>query len=234
MGAGYLQTGYYAGFFVAAALNYTVGAHFGWRAMFLCGLAPVGRRALHARQGARAGALERACRGGAGLARWSRSFGPRYLRRTHHGQLGPRSRSPSSGFGPARSTSLTAVGLLAEKAGFDEAGAARVVSLATAVLAAGTILGCIALPPLAERIGRRATLAVYFVIMLVTIPLAFGWAFYLEQRPRAVRRSAVRARVSVAAISRPSACGCPSNTRHRCVPPRSLSRPRSAASSAPE
>ena len=41
MGAGYLQTGYYAGFFLAATLNYTVGAHFGWRAMFLCGLAPV-------------------------------------------------------------------------------------------------------------------------------------------------------------------------------------------------
>src|ERR1700748_308990 len=40
-GAGYLQTGYYAGFFLAAALNYTVGAHYGWRAMFLCGLAPV-------------------------------------------------------------------------------------------------------------------------------------------------------------------------------------------------
>ena len=41
MGAGYLQTGYYTGFFLAAALNFTVGAHFGWRAMFLCGLAPV-------------------------------------------------------------------------------------------------------------------------------------------------------------------------------------------------
>ncbi len=41
MGAGYLQTGYYFGFFVAAALNVTVGAHYGWRAMFLCGLAPV-------------------------------------------------------------------------------------------------------------------------------------------------------------------------------------------------
>ena len=36
-GAGYLQTGYYAGFFLAAALNFTVGATFGWRAMFLCG-----------------------------------------------------------------------------------------------------------------------------------------------------------------------------------------------------
>jgi MFS family permease len=37
MGAGYLQTGYYAGFFLAAALNYTVGARYGWRAMFACG-----------------------------------------------------------------------------------------------------------------------------------------------------------------------------------------------------
>ena len=41
MGAGYLQTGYYFGFFVAAALNFTIGASFGWRAMFLCGLFPV-------------------------------------------------------------------------------------------------------------------------------------------------------------------------------------------------
>lgn len=41
MGAGYLQTGYYAGFFIAAALNYTIGATFGWRAMFLVGVVPV-------------------------------------------------------------------------------------------------------------------------------------------------------------------------------------------------
>src|SRR5260370_753964 len=41
MGAGYLQTGYYAGFFLASALNYTVATRYGWRAMFWCGLAPV-------------------------------------------------------------------------------------------------------------------------------------------------------------------------------------------------
>src|ERR1700756_2239721 len=41
MGAGYLQTGYYFGFFVASALDFQIGAHFGWRAMFLCGLSPV-------------------------------------------------------------------------------------------------------------------------------------------------------------------------------------------------
>lgn len=40
MGAGYLQTGYYFGFFIAALLNYTVGATYGWRVMFLCGLFP--------------------------------------------------------------------------------------------------------------------------------------------------------------------------------------------------
>src|SRR3984893_9717040 len=40
-GAGYLQTGYYAGFLLASALNYTVAAHYGWRAMFWCGLTPV-------------------------------------------------------------------------------------------------------------------------------------------------------------------------------------------------
>src|ERR1700759_5852927 len=41
MGAGYLQTGYYAGFFLAAALNYTIGAAFGWRARFIVRLFPV-------------------------------------------------------------------------------------------------------------------------------------------------------------------------------------------------
>ena len=30
MGAGYLQTGYYAGFFLASALNYAVAPHYGW------------------------------------------------------------------------------------------------------------------------------------------------------------------------------------------------------------
>src|SRR3974390_1713295 len=46
MGAGYLQTGYYTGFFLASALNYTVGAQYGWRAMFWSGLTPVSVAAM--------------------------------------------------------------------------------------------------------------------------------------------------------------------------------------------
>src|ERR1700693_3436244 len=41
VGARELQNGYYAGFFLASALNYTVAARYGWRAMFWCGLTPV-------------------------------------------------------------------------------------------------------------------------------------------------------------------------------------------------
>src|SRR5947209_8035680 len=40
MGAGYMHTGYYFGFFLAALANYFIGANFGWRWMFALGGAP--------------------------------------------------------------------------------------------------------------------------------------------------------------------------------------------------
>jgi MFS family permease len=53
------------------------------------------------------------------------------------------------------------------------------ISLGTMLLSVATILGCIALPYIAERIGRRATLAAYFACMMVSIAIGFGYAFYL-------------------------------------------------------
>ena len=40
MAAGYLHTGYYVGFFLAAIANYFIGSRYGWRAMFALGGAP--------------------------------------------------------------------------------------------------------------------------------------------------------------------------------------------------
>src|SRR5206468_5044436 len=40
MGAGYMHTGYYFGFFLAALANYFVGATYGWRWMFAVGGTP--------------------------------------------------------------------------------------------------------------------------------------------------------------------------------------------------
>ena len=56
---------------------------------------------------------------------------------------------------------------------------AKLASFGTAVLSIGTTLGCVAAPWLAERYGRRTTLAGYYIGMLIMIAAAFGWAFYL-------------------------------------------------------
>ena len=40
MGAGYMHTGYYFGFFLAALANYVIGVNFGWRWMFVLGGTP--------------------------------------------------------------------------------------------------------------------------------------------------------------------------------------------------
>jgi len=177
-GAGYLQTGYYAGFFVAAVLNATIGVHFGWRAMFLCGLAPVVVSIV---------TLLRVKE----PARWQLA----------HTEATPR-RSPLavilSGAYLQRTivnTALVAVAIiglwagavyeptavikLAIAAGYQLPKAQAMASYATGLLSIGTILGCLALPAVADRYGRRWTMAFFFAGMAITIAASFGWAFYL-------------------------------------------------------
>src|SRR5258706_15533287 len=164
MGAGYLQTGYYFGFFIAAALNYTVGARFGWRAMFLCGLSPVlvsllitlrvkepKRWKQRSDQG-----LDKRSAGGI--------FGPQYRKRTivNAALL----TVAIIGLWAGSVYEPTAIMTLAKKAGMSLAQASKMASIGTAILSVGTILGCLAVPGLAERLGRKKTLAVYFAGML--------------------------------------------------------------------
>jgi len=73
----------------------------------------------------------------------------------------------------------TALLTLAKKAGFTAVDGTRIASLGTAVLSIGTILGCLVAPMLAEKFGRKRTLAGYFLGMAASIALAFGWAFHL-------------------------------------------------------
>src|SRR6185312_3053363 len=74
----------------------------------------------------------------------------------------------------------TALIALAHRGGLSVLDGTRMASMGTAILSIGTILGCLLLPLLAERIGRKTTLALYFCGMAASIALAFGWAFYLE------------------------------------------------------
>ncbi len=174
MGAGYLQTGYYTGFFLAAALNFTVGAHFGWRAMFLCGLTPA-VLSLYIVFAVKE------------PERWTRITGAvSPLRQIFNAQNRRRTLVNTAlltvaiiGLWAGAVYEPTAVIALAKKQGMDGPAAVRTASLATGLLSIGTILGCLLVPYLAEKIGRRQTLAIFFSGMAIFIWASFGWAFYL-------------------------------------------------------
>jgi MFS family permease len=183
MGAGYLQTGYYAGFFLAAALNYTVGAHFGWRAMFLCGMTPVIVSVLVLLRVKEPERWQRKAQLEQGQAKRKQSplrqiFSGKYRRRTlvNTGLL----TVAIIGLWAGAVYEPTAIIFLARKAGMSLPQAAKMASLGTGLLSIGTVLGCLALPPLAERFGRKFTLGLYFAGMGVCIVASFGWAFYLD------------------------------------------------------
>src|SRR5258708_23487536 len=72
-----------------------------------------------------------------------------------------------------------AVTALAETAGRVGPQAAQLASTAVMLVAFATILGCLAMPWLAEKLGRRGALAFYFALMAVFIALTFGKVFYL-------------------------------------------------------
>jgi len=180
MGAGYLQTGYYAGFFLASALNYTVGAHYGWRAMFWCGLTPVIVAMLillRVKEPERWQQKAKVKTGG--IASLGRIFGAPYTRRTLVNTV--LLAAAICGLWAGAVYAPTAIITLARKAGMPQAEAVRTSSFGMGLLSLGTILGCLAVPLLAERIGRKRTLAFYFLGMLICILLSFGWAFYLPQ-----------------------------------------------------
>jgi MFS family permease len=184
MGAGYLQTGYYAGFFIAAALNYTIGAHYGWRAMFLMGGLPVILAISVLMRVKETDKWQRVEANSAIPAIAAKRhqplreiFSPRYARRTIIAAA--LLTVAIIGLWAGAVYEPAAVLQLAAKAGMSKADGVKTASLATALLSIGTILGCLALPPMAEKLGRRRTLAIYFTGMAASIAAAFGWAFYL-------------------------------------------------------
>jgi len=181
MGAGYMHTGYYFGFFLAALANYFIGARYGWRVLFMFGGVPallVSFIRYGVRESARweqQVAVKR--QPPTMLASLAALFSPKYARRTILNSLFLLISIVGLWAGSVHvPTSITQ---LAARAGYAVADRARLASYGTMVLSAGTILGCIVLPPLAERFGRRLTMALYFALMFLSISIGFGYVFYL-------------------------------------------------------
>jgi MFS family permease len=179
MGAGYLQTGYYFGFFLASALNYTVGVRYGWRAMFWCGFAPVIVALLVLKRVKEPERWQRkiVAHSARNQHFWRAIFAPPYRSRTIVNTI--LLASAICGLWAGSVYAPTAIIALAKRAGMAQAEAVRISSVGMGLLSLGTILGCLAVPLLAERIGRKRTLALYFLGMGTSILLSFGWAFYL-------------------------------------------------------
>ncbi|MDI2590824.1 MFS transporter [Pseudomonas sp. N3-W] len=181
MGAGYLQTGYYFGFFIAALLNYTVGATYGWRVMFLCGLFPAFvaiYTALKVKEPARTHQVPRHVEQPKTCASWREIFAPAFRRRTLTSSL--LVGVAIVGLWAGSVYEATAVVTLATRAGIDHVGAVHLASIGAAILSLSTILGCLVAPWLAERVGRRQALGIYFAGMAASIIFAFGWVFYRD------------------------------------------------------
>jgi MFS family permease len=175
-GAAWMHTGYYVGTFLAAIVNYLVGAHFGWRAVFAVGGAPALLVAFirygvsePARWRSRAGKLS---------ARQSflALFSNEYRRRTMVNAALLLVSMVGLWAGSAYVPS--SVTYLANRQEMTPPDAARTASWATMLLSFGTIVGCFVVPGLAQRAGRRGALACYFLLMFGCIATGFGHVFY--------------------------------------------------------
>ena len=179
MGTGIMNSGYYIGIFIAAALNYLIGASYGWRVMFALGGLPAlfiayVRTNVHEPERWRA----RVAQIGGWRARDSfyALFSPEYRRRTLLNcvflLISMIGLWAGSVYAPA------AVTQVATREGYSAADAARIASRATMLLATGTIIGCLVMPTLAQRLGRRGAVAFFYALMAVSIAVSFGYAFY--------------------------------------------------------
>jgi len=180
-GAGYMHTGYYVGVFLAALANFTIGSHYGWRAMFAVGGVPALLLAW-----IRHGVTE--------PARWQQKaaeirsweiwrpfatlFTPAWRTRTVLNTLFML--ASICGLWAGTVYVPAAVTALAEAAGRTAQQAAQLASRAVMLVSFATVLGCLAMPAFAERLGRRGALALYFALMATFIALTFGKVFYLD------------------------------------------------------
>ena len=179
-GAGYMHTGYYVGIFLAALANDTVGSRYGWRWMFAVGGLPALLLAW-VRHGVTE--PERWQKKEGIVSRWrfwqpfatlfSDTLRRRMILNTLYMLASICGLWAGTVYVPA------AVTALAEAAGRVGPQAAQLASSAAMLVAFATILGCLAMPWLAEKLGRRGTLAFYFALMTVFVALTFGKVFYL-------------------------------------------------------
>ncbi len=181
LGGCLMHTGYYFGLLLAALANYFVGSHFGWRWMFVVGGSPALLVAfLYNRVHEPERWKNKRAQMGGQLT-MHRSF-MQLFSREYRGRTILNSIYLIASIVGLWAGSVyvpSAVTYLADRAGESAVAGAKLASYATALLGIGTIVAALLTPLLAKYLGRRATLGVYFALMLIFLPLSFGYVFYM-------------------------------------------------------
>jgi len=180
MGAGFMHTGYYVGFFLAALANYWIGSHYGWRKMFIVAGLPALLLAW-IRHGVTEPDTwkkkENVIRSWKVWRPFAALFSTALRQRTILNAL--LMLASICGLWAGTVYVPSAITTLAEAGGRTGPQAAQLASWGTMLVSFATILGCLAMPSLAEKLGRRGALAFFFTLMLVFIGLTFGKVFYM-------------------------------------------------------
>src|SRR6478736_6130314 len=125
----------------------------------------------------------------------------------------------------------TAMTALAMHAGYSHDATVRLAGISAMTVAAFTIAGCFLVPRIANRFGRRATLAGLFGLMIIGAVGTYGVAYPLQSIAACL--SSFPSWDSAAPTSLSSPSGCLSNTPPECAPPPSPLQPRCPAGSPP-
>jgi MFS family permease len=183
MGAALMHTGYYIGFFLAAFANIFIGSRYGWRYMFALGGAPallIGLIRNNVHEPARWENKVQELGGKWAMHRaFLKLFSAQYRRRTIFNTM--YLIVSLCGIWAGSVYAPTAMTYIAERSGKTAAEGALLASYSTALLGIATVLGALIVPGLADWLGRRATLAIFYAIMMCAIWLAFGHVFYMQQ-----------------------------------------------------
>jgi len=180
LGAGFMHTGYYVGFFLAAIANYAIGGPYGWRAMFAVGGLPALLLAWIRRgvtEPTRWVEKEKLIHSWSVLRPFAAIFSSQWRRRTILNSLFML--ASICGLWAGTVYVPTAITALAEAAGRSSLQVEHLKTFGVMLVSTATILGCLVMPWLAEKIGRRGTLAFFFGLMAIFISVTFGKVFYL-------------------------------------------------------
>src|ERR1700739_2847069 len=183
MGAALMHTGYYIGFFLAGIANIFIGSRYGWRAMFALGGVPallIGLIRNNVHEPAHWENKLQELGGKWTMYRaFARLFSPQYRRRTIVNCM--YLIVSLAGLWAGSVYAPTAITYPAQRAGKTAAEGARFASYSSALIGVTTVLGALIVPFIADRLGRRATLAIFYVVMMCAIWLAFAHVFYMQQ-----------------------------------------------------